>query len=163
MRGAPGPSWHDASLGHALLGGLAGSLANSAAIRLAQLTPIPPGTGGLAKMSLGLTNQLLAALGFGALLPANFGPLGQEIFHTCIGITMALIYALFVYRWLKGPGWLRGLVFCQIMWLLQAFVVLPWTGAGPLGLGLSPLTPLLSFALNAVYGLVLGALYRARP
>ncbi len=47
-------------------------------------------------------------------------------------------------------------------WLLQAFVVLPWIGAGALGLRLSPLTPLLSFALNAIFGLVLGALYRPR-
>ena len=31
-----------------------------------------------------------------------------------------------------------------------------------LGLRLSPLTPLLSFALNAIYGLVLGALCRPR-
>ena len=76
-------------------------------------------------MTLGLTNYLLAALGFDAPLPADFSPLGQEIFHTCIGITMALIYALFVYRCLRGPGWLRGFSFCQIMWLLQAFVVLP--------------------------------------
>jgi|GEM_PF-4421559 len=46
------------------------------------------------------------------------------------------------------------------MWLLQAFVVLPWTGAGLLGLSLSPLTPPLSFALNAVYGLTIGRVYR---
>lgn len=94
--------------------------------------------------------------------PENFGPLGQETFHTCIGITMALIYALFVYRWLKGPGWPRGFISCQIMWLLQAFVVLSWTDAGLLGLSLSSLTPRLSFVLNAVYGLTLGSLYRPR-
>jgi hypothetical protein len=155
-----GRPWRGASLSRAVLAGLAGSLANSAAIHLAQLTPIPPGTGGLAKMTLALANHSLTTIGLGSPLPADFSPLGQEIFHTGIGITMALIYALFVYRWLKGPGWLRGFIFCQIMWLLQAFVVLPWTGAGLLGLSLSPLTPPLSFALNAIYGLVLGGVYR---
>ena len=154
--------WRDASIGRALAAGLVGALANTAAIRLAQLTPIPPGTGGLAKMTLALGNQSLAGLGLGTPLPANFGPVAQELFHTVLGLTMALIYALIFYRLLKGPGWLRGLIFCQIPWLLQAFVVLPWTGAGALGLRLSPLTPLLSFALNAIYGLVLGALYRPR-
>lgn len=146
----------------AIFAGVVAALANSAAIRLAQLSPVPPGTGGLAKMTLALANQSLATFGLGSPLPADFSPLGQQIFHLGIGATMALIYALFVYRWLNGPGWLRGLVFCQVMWLLQAFVVLPWTGAGLLGLHLSPLTPPLSFALNAVYGLVLGALYYPR-
>ncbi|MFN2507891.1 MAG: hypothetical protein ABR589_03865 [Chthoniobacterales bacterium] len=146
----------------AIFAGVAAALMNSAAIRLAQLSPVPPGTGGLAKMTLAFANQALVDFGFGAALPADFNPLVQEIFHTCIGVTMAMIYALFLYRSLSGPGWLRGLIYCQIMWLLQAFVVLPWTGAGVLGLRLSPFTPLLSFALNAVYGLVLGVLYRAR-
>ena len=154
--------WEGVWPGRAVFAGVVAALANSAAIRLAQLSPVPPGTGGLAKMTLALATQALAAFGLGAPLPADFNPLVQEIFHTCIGVTMALIYALLVYRWLNGPGWLRGLVFCQVMWLLQAFVVLPWTGSGLLGLRLSQLTPPLSFALNAVYGLVLGALYYPR-
>lgn len=61
-----------------------------------------------------------------------------------------------------GPGWLRGMVFCQVPWLLQAFVVLPWTGAGMLGLHLSPMTPIASFLLNGLFGVTLGLLYRPR-
>jgi hypothetical protein len=75
---------------------------------------------------------------------------------------MALAYALLFYRRLPGSGWLRGLIFCQIPWLIQAFVVLPWMDFGLLGLKLSPWTPFVSFILNAVFGLVLGILYRPK-
>lgn len=160
FRSAP---WKDASLGRAVVAGLVGSLVNTLAIRLAQLGPVPPGTGGLAKLTLARTNDALAFLGLGWRVPPNFGPVGQEIFHTVMGVLMALAYALFFYRWLRGPGWVRGLIFCQLPWLAQAFVVLPWLGAGALGLRLSPLTPLVSFGLNALYGVTLGALYRPRP
>ena len=156
------PPWRGASLGRAVVAGLIGSLANTLAIRLVQLTPLPPGTGGLAKMTLAAVNDIAKTLGFAGRVPPNFGPVGQEIFHTAMGVTMALVYALFFYRLLRGPGWLRGLIFCQIPWLLQAFVVLPWVGAGVMGLKLSPGTPLASFALNAIFGLTLGAIYRAR-
>lgn len=156
------PPWRGALLGRAVAAGLIGSLANTVAIRLFQLTPVPPGTGGLAKMTLAAVNDAAKTLGFAGRVPPNFGPIGQEIFHTLMGVTMALVYALFFYRLLRGPGWLRGFIFCQIPWLLQAFVVLPWLGAGALGLKLSPWTPLASFALNAIFGLTLGAIYRAR-
>ena len=122
--------WRGASVGRAIVAGLIGSLANTLAIRVVQMTPVPPGTGGLAKMTLAAVNDLMKALGFTWHVPPNLGPVGQEIFHTLIGVTMAMLYALLFYRLLWGPGWARGLIFCQIPWLLQAFVVLPWLGAG---------------------------------
>ena len=154
-----GSPWREVSLRRAVVAGLAGSLANTLAIRLVQLTSIPPGTGGLAKMTLANINHLMETSGFTARVPQNFGPVGQEIFHTVMGVTMAVVYALLFHRWLRGPGWLRGFVFCQIPWLMQAFVVLPWTGAGVLGLQSSVWTPFASFALNAIFGLTLGAIY----
>ncbi len=149
-------------MGWAIVAGLAGSLANTVAIRLVHLTPIPPGTGGLAKMTLAAINGLLGWAGFASGAPSALGPVGQEVFHTAIGVTMALIYAVLFYRLLPGPGWLRGLIYCQIPWALQAFVVLPWLGAGAFGLALSPWTPFASFGLNAIFGLTLGAIYRPR-
>ena len=97
--------WHNASLGREVVAGLVGSLANTLAIRLVQLTPIPPGTGGLAKMTLANINHLAETLGLTARAPQNFGPVGQEIFHTIMGVTMAVVYALLFYHWLRGPGW----------------------------------------------------------
>lgn len=143
--------------------GLAGAIANTLAIRLVKLIGIQPGTGGLSELTLAQGNFLLEALGVQFRLPARFDPISQEVFHTAMGLLMALIYALFFYRWLPGPGWRRGFLFCQIPWLLQALVVLPWTGAGVFGWQLSMLTPFASFLLNAIYGVTLGALYRPYP
>jgi hypothetical protein len=152
--------WHGAAPLRGLAAGLVGALLNTAATRLVRLAGIPPGTGGLSKMTLSLGNAVLKSLDTGFRLPNEFGPVGQEAFHTAMGLLMGLVYALFFYRLLPGPGWLRGLVFCQFPWLIQAFVVLPWTGAGILGLHLSPLTPVASFLLNGLYGVTLGLLYR---
>ncbi|MCA1708267.1 MAG: hypothetical protein LC808_35315, partial [Actinobacteria bacterium] len=116
--------------------------------------------GGLSRLTLFQGNTLLESLGSGLRLPEELAPVGQEVFHTAMGLLMALVYAVFFYRWLPGPGWLRGLLFCQIPWLLQALVVLPWTGAGLFGWQLSALTPFASFLLNALYGVTLGAIYR---
>ena len=106
-------------MGWAFVAGLAGSLANTVAIRLVHLTPIPPGTGGLAKMTLAAINGLLGWAGFASRAPSALGPVGQEVFHTAIGVTMALIYAVLFYRLLPGPGWLRGLIYCQIPWAFR--------------------------------------------
>ena len=156
------PPWRGISIPWALGAGFAGSIVNSVAIHLTKRSGIKPGTGGLAEMTLALGNSTLSALGLLHRLPAKFGPVGQELFHTSMGLVMALVYALFFYRLLAGPGWARGLLFCQIPWLLQALVVLPWMGAGIFGLRVSPITPISSFLLNAIYGITLGAIYRPK-
>lgn len=150
------------SLARVFFAGLAGTLVYSLATHALLLTPVPPGTGGLSQVTAAGLNGALKSFGWAWQVPAAFGPVGQELFHAATGLTVALIYALFAYPRLSGPGWLRGLIFCQIPWLLHAFVVLPWTGAGVLGLNLSPSTPLVCFLLNAVFGLTLGMIYRPR-
>lgn len=45
----------------------------------------------------------------------------------------------------------------------QALVILPWLSKGYFGAGISPSAPEWSWALNAVYGVVMGALYMPRP
>ncbi|HWE42884.1 MAG TPA: hypothetical protein VG432_10280 [Gemmatimonadaceae bacterium] len=85
--------------------------------------------------------------------------MSQETFHTGIGMFSALVYAGVFYRFLPGPRWLRGLVYSQGMWAVQALVVLPSLGHGYFGRRISPSAPLWSWALNALYGVVIGALY----
>jgi hypothetical protein len=150
------------SFGRAIVAGLAGSVVNTIAIHAAELTPVPPGTGGLAKLTLVSMNRALHILGVTWRLPGDFGVVGQELFHTGVGVLMALVYAAFISSRLRGPGWLRGLLFCQLPWLIQVAVVLPWLAVGVLGLHLSPLTPVASFTLNALYGVTLGAIYGGR-
>ena len=155
--------WQEASLWRALGAGLLAALLNSVFIQLVKMIGIMPGKGGLSHLMLWLANNVLTVFGAGLHLPDHFGPLGQEVFHTVMGLLMALVYAFFFYHYLRGPDWLRGLLFSQFPWLLQVFVVLPWAGAGLLGLRLSPLTPVVSFSLNALYGATLGVLYWPAP
>ena len=71
----------------------------------------------------------------------------------------ALVYAGLFYPRLPGPRWWRGLLFCQAMWLGQGLVVLPWLGKGWFAMHISATAPLWSWALNALYGVVLGGIY----
>ncbi|UUO05722.1 hypothetical protein M4951_20395 [Blastopirellula sp. J2-11] len=138
----------------AILIGIVGALINSAAIRFTQALGVQAGTGGFAKWFLAHLNLLL-----GTTLPLQLGPIRQEAFHTAVGVVSALIYAGLFYRLLPGPRWFRGLLYCQGMWAVQALVVLPWLGKGYLGLGISTTAPVWSWSLNALFGLVIGALY----
>lgn len=142
------------SPGRAALSGLIGALANSLAIRLTAAAGIDAGTGGLSKWLATHLNR-----GLGTSLPTRLGPRAQEGFHTAVGIFSALVYAAIFYRLLRGPGWLRGLVYSQGMWIVQALVILPWLGKGYFGASISPSAPYWSWALNALYGVVLGLLY----
>lgn len=153
------PPWIGLSIPRALFAGLVATIVNTLAIRLVKRLGIQPGTGGLSEFALQQGNNLLATIGAHGRLPAKFGPIGQECFHASMGLLMALIYAVFFYRILRGPRWWRGFVFCQVPWLMQALVILPQMGAGAFGWRQSALTPWASFLLNALYGLSLGTLY----
>ncbi len=141
---------------HALYAGAIGAAVNSLAIHVTDWGGIRGGAGGLSRLVLASSRAM------GAPLPAKFGWLGQEAFHMTVGLGAAFAYALVGHRLLRGPGALRGFLFVQPMWLAQALIVLPWTGAGVFGWKLGLTTPLWSFALNAVFGVVLGALYAPR-
>src|SRR5437870_3132129 len=62
---------------------------------------------------------------------------------------------------LRGPAWLRGLLFSALPLAVSVLVVLPWLGAGPLGLGLGlGLLPLAGEVVrHALFGLSLGSAY----
>lgn len=68
--------------------------------------------------------DIMAALG--GVFPLDMSPyvLGSLI-HVGIGITLALIYALFFDLWLPGPGWLRGALFSLIPWLFAITLLGP--------------------------------------
>ena len=141
----------------AAVSGLVAALANSLAIRLTAAAGIDAGTSGLSRWLAAHVNQVL-----GTTLPTRLGPVAQEGFHTTVGVFSALVYAAVFYRLLPGPGWLRGLMYSQGMWIAQALVILPWLGKGYFGVGISSWAPYWSWALNALYGVVLGLLYVQR-
>lgn len=124
-----------------IFGGTIGAIVNTIGIRATMATGLKPGTGGLAKLVFG----------------RPIGPIGSEVFHLALGIGMAVAYVVIGRDRLPGPGWARGLIFAQIPGVLQLFAVLPMTGHGIAGIGISPVTPILAWSLNALYGAVMGA------
>jgi hypothetical protein len=78
--------------------------------------------------------------------------------HFVAGIAWALIYAYYFEPRLRGPGWLRGLTFSFVPWILSLVVFLPAVGGGMLGLslGAGPLPIIGNLILHLVYGIVLG-------
>jgi hypothetical protein len=140
----------DAPLKGALrTGALAGSTAaivNSVANHATQAVGLKSGSGGLARLVFG----------------HSIGALGSEVFHLALGVAMALVYVLVVRDRLRGPGWLRGVVFAQLPGAIQLLGVLPLTGHGVGGYRLTPMTPLFAWSLNALYGAVMGELVERR-
>ena len=122
--------------------GAAGSIANSLAIEAVKACGLKPGTGGLGRLVFG----------------RELTRLNAEIFHFGMGVAMAATYVIFIRDHLRGPGWLRGLMYAQIPGALQLFWVLPATGKGIAGKRVSPSTPVLAWSLNALFGVVLGGL-----
>ena len=137
-------------------------VANSLAIRAFEWTGIPTGTAGLSKLVLAMNNAALGAAGLSFRLPEKLGQPGQEIFHTAIGIVMAVVFACLFFPRLPGPQVIRGLIFSLLPWLMQSLIVDPYMGFGYFGAGLSPVTPFVSLGLNALYGLVIGSFYRPK-
>ncbi|HWE62366.1 MAG TPA: DUF6789 family protein [Chloroflexota bacterium] len=81
--------------------------------------------------------------------------------YLAFGLIWALIYVRLFEPLLSGPGWMKGLVFSMIPFLLSVLVFLPSLGGGFLGVDLhaGPLPFIGNFILHVVYGLVLGSTY----
>jgi len=77
------------------------------------------------------------------------------------GLIWALIYGLFFEPRLRGSGWLRGVRFALIPWIISLVVFMPLVGGGILGinLGAGPLPIVGNLVLHVVYGAILGAVY----
>src|ERR671933_1002425 len=90
--------------------------------------------------------------------------------HVVLGIVWAILYARFVdgnraLRWWigDGPGWLRGMRFALLPWIVSLLVLLPAAAINMLDWALSagPLVPLGNLILHLIYGFTLGQLYDA--
>jgi hypothetical protein len=155
MRGAR-PPWRNSNVGWAAASGLVAAILNALAIAVVQSVGVKAGTGGLARF---VALRLDRAFGYEAM-PQRLGIPAQQVFHATVGVVAALLYAAFFYEWLPGPRWLRGIIYSQTMWLVQGLIVLPGLGKGLFGGDISPAAPVWSWLLNALYGLVLGWMYR---
>ena len=81
--------------------------------------------------------------------------------YLVFGMIWALLYVRLFEPLLHGPGWLEGLTFSLIPFLLSVIVFLPAVGVGVFGVDLhaGPLPVIGNFVLHAVYGITLGVVY----
>lgn len=98
-------------VGSAILAGLAGTVAMTVLMYAAPLMGLP-------------RMDLLQALG--GILPLEVSPyvVGGGI-HLAIGVSLALLYALFFDRILPGPRWARGALFSLLPWLFAITLMAP--------------------------------------
>ena len=144
-------------LRNGLLAGLvatgAMSLALLAAYSLAAAVGTPVG-GTLGRWLWALThNRLTEAVGGRPMLFVGL--------QLSMGLALSVLYAGFAEPRLRGPGWLRGLLFALAPWALSVIVFLPLVGGGLAGLalGAGPLPALGNLVVHLVYGATLGATY----
>lgn len=68
--------------------------------------------------------DVLGALG--GAFPSKLSPyVTGALIHVGIGISLALIYALFFDSWLPGPDWFRGALFSLVPWLFAITLLTP--------------------------------------
>jgi len=101
-----------------------------------------------------LTNNQVLDLATGSVCAAG-------AVHLTVGVLWAVVYAYYFEPRLPGAGWLRGLVFAFIPWVLSLVVFMPVVGGGFLGfaLGAGPLPIIGNVILHTIYGMSLGAVY----
>ena len=96
---------------------------------------------------------------------SNASPAIGIAVHVVTGLAWALVYGWLAEPWLARliphRGWLRGMAFGLLPWLVSLFALLPAAVVGYLEFALSagPLPVLGNFILHMVYGAVLGELY----
>jgi peptidoglycan/LPS O-acetylase OafA/YrhL len=70
------------------------------------------------------------------------------------GAGFALLHPL-----LRGPSWLRGLLFGALAWLLVMVVVMPLARTGLFGLKLGLAAPAVMLAVHLAYGIMVGVFF----
>ena len=88
-------------------------------------------------------------------------PIAAFSINLLAGLGWALVYGGIVERRMSGPGWLRGMLFSLLPWLLSLVVFFPAIGGGFFGseLGAGPLPAIGNLILHLIYGGILGAVF----
>lgn len=88
-------------------------------------------------------------------------PIAAFSINLLAGLAWALVYGGLIERRMSGPGWLRGMIFALVPWLLSLVVFFPAIGGGFFGsdLGAGPLPALGNLVLHLIYGAILGGVF----
>lgn len=120
--------------------------------------------------SAGAPNTDIAALLgslFGHGMPAILTGLwwAGMMWHFVNGtIVFSLIYSYFVYGWLPGSNWFRGMIWGLVLWIGMELTLMPATGNGIFSDHATSIFARIvgSFVLYGIYGLILGAIAGAQ-
>jgi hypothetical protein len=140
------------NLNRAILGGFVGTLVMTVLMHVAPMVGAP-------KMDIA---ALLGSLvGHGA--PAMMSRLwwAGMAWHFVNGtVIFSLIYSYFVYGWLPGESWLRGMIWGLVLWVAMEVILMPVTGSGVFSdhATYAFARVLGSLMVNAIYGALLGAI-----
>lgn len=152
-------------LGASLLAGLIAIVANTALLEAADWIPLVTARGGLLKLLKMYLSTPLTSLGiadfWAALnLPAPDTHAFKTGFHIVVGLLMALFYANVLEPMLPGSALLKGLLYALLVWLANAFIVLPWIGEGIAGSAFLSAGGMLYFAAaHTLFFVLLAVLY----
>jgi hypothetical protein len=142
----PGPR-----LAVALYAGAVAITINMLLLKAADIVAVQTAHGGLLRVISPLAARLLEPAGVSAWWRAVGGPgigtaVFQDSFHFVVGIGMALAYVLLLEPRLSGAFWRKGLLYALVVWLLNAFVILPLSDEGIAGSAHLVLAGMLWFA-----------------
>jgi hypothetical protein len=152
-------------LGASLLAGLIAIVANTALLEAADWIPLVTARGGLLKLlkmylSAPLTSLGVADFWAALTLPAPDTHAFKTGFHIVVGLLMALFYAYVLEPMLPGSALVKGLLYALLVWLANAFIVLPWIGEGIAGSAFLSAGGMLYFAAaHTVFFVLLALLY----
>ncbi len=113
----------------------------------------------VAKGMMGLMPELNVIRMLGAM--TGGGPIVGWIAHFVIGTVFWGIGFAWLYPKIPGrKAWIKGVLFGLGAWVLMMLLVMPMAGAGLFGLRLGMAAPVMTLMLHAIFGAVLGAVYR---
>jgi hypothetical protein len=123
---------------------------NMAALWSADLVHLPTAHGGLLKLLVQLTG-----------LPLPHDGTFKAAFHVVVGLTMALVYGLFLEPQWRASAFTLGLTYAAVVWVVNAFVVLPVVGEGIAGSATLNAPGILWFAVaHTIFFVALSFLYQ---
>jgi hypothetical protein len=123
-------------LSSALVAGGVAMFVSTLALKAADLAPLATAKGGLLRLMSAWFSPFLTQVGainlwLHAGLPDAGSPVFQAGFHLVVGLLMAIFYAYVVEPRLQmTDDIVKGITYALGMWLLNAFVILPFTLAG---------------------------------
>jgi hypothetical protein len=152
-------------LGASLLAGLIAIVANTLILEAADWIPLVTARGGLLKLLRIYFSGPLAGLGVADLwaslhLPGPDTGVFKSGFHIVVGLAMAVFYGLVLEPLLPGSPLAKGLAYALLVWLANAFIVLPWIGEGVAGSRYLSAAGMIYFAMaHTVFFVGLAVLY----